>query len=224
MNLGFAGRVRNREGLTRSGPPSGGPDRSIRKNNVPSGSGPSDLHYGRNGDVLPHFPRLTRRAVGSVTDHVDGQVPELNLTTPRGMGCPTRTVGPARPGDSGMPVTRKTCSCRILAMTQLVTSGPVQTPLPLLPLPLFTVSQAVLRLAAPRPFSCPCSRWQIKQLHKACTARPVCKCEKCDFCLFCKYAIFSFFQVWATVQATSTSLTKQSSFMVDVMTQNMESR
>ena len=124
----------------------------------------------------------------------------------------------------GMPVTRKTCSCRILAMTQLVTSGPVQTPLPLLPLPLFTVSQAVLRLAAPRPFSCPCSRWQIKQLHKACTARPVCKCEKCDFCLFCKYAIFSFFQVWATVQATSTSLTKQSSFMVDVMTQNMESR
>ena len=72
--------------------------------------------------------------------------------------------------------------------------------------------------------SCPCSRWQIKQLHKACTARPVCKCEKCDFCLFCKYAIFSFFQVWATVQATSTSLTKQSSFMVDVMTQNMESR
>ena len=52
MNLGFAGRVGNREGLTRSGPPSGGPDRSIRKNNVPSGSGPSGLHYGRNGDVL----------------------------------------------------------------------------------------------------------------------------------------------------------------------------
>ena len=123
MNLGFAGRVGNREGLTRSGPPSGGPDRSIRKNNVPSGSGPSGLHYGRNGDVLPHsdwsFPRLTRRAVGSVTDHVDGQVPELNLTTPRGMGCPTRTVGPARPGDSGMPVTRN----RRLRQSQALSPG-----------------------------------------------------------------------------------------------------
>ena len=40
----------------------------------------------------------------------------------------------------GMAVTRKTCSCRILAMTQ-----------PLLPLPQFTVPQAVLRLAAPGP-------------------------------------------------------------------------
>ena len=38
--------------MTREGPPSGGPDRSIRKKNVPSGSDPSGLHYGRNGDVL----------------------------------------------------------------------------------------------------------------------------------------------------------------------------
>jgi hypothetical protein len=35
----------------RAGPPSGGPDHSIRKNNVLPGSGPTDLHYG-NGHVL----------------------------------------------------------------------------------------------------------------------------------------------------------------------------
>ena len=37
--------------LTLSGPPSGEQDRSIRKNSVPSGSGPSGLHYGRNSCV-----------------------------------------------------------------------------------------------------------------------------------------------------------------------------
>ena len=33
---------------TRAGPPPGGPVRSIRKNNVLPGSGPTDLHYGKN--------------------------------------------------------------------------------------------------------------------------------------------------------------------------------
>ena len=37
--------------MKRSGPPTSGPDRSIRKSNVPSGSGPSG-HYRRNG-LLP---------------------------------------------------------------------------------------------------------------------------------------------------------------------------
>ena len=36
---------------TRAGPPPGGPVRSIRKNNVLPGSGPTDLHYGKNGYV-----------------------------------------------------------------------------------------------------------------------------------------------------------------------------
>ena len=31
---------------------SGGPVRSIRKNHVLPGSGPTDLHYGKNGHVL----------------------------------------------------------------------------------------------------------------------------------------------------------------------------
>ena len=40
-------------GVTRAGPPSGGPVqvRSIRKNHVLPGSGPTDLHYGKNGYV-----------------------------------------------------------------------------------------------------------------------------------------------------------------------------
>jgi hypothetical protein len=37
----------------RTGPPPGWPVRSIRKNNVLPGSGPTDLHYGKNGYVLP---------------------------------------------------------------------------------------------------------------------------------------------------------------------------
>ena len=43
--------------MTRAGPPSGGPDRSIRKNNDPSGSGPSGLHYERNGHGLSEVER-----------------------------------------------------------------------------------------------------------------------------------------------------------------------
>ncbi len=39
--------------IERAGPPPGGPVRSIRKNNVLPGSGPTDLHYGKNGYV-PH--------------------------------------------------------------------------------------------------------------------------------------------------------------------------
>ena len=52
----------------------GGPDRSIRKNNVPSGSGPSGLHYRRNGFLpsgverngpsCPVFPRPARFPAG----------------------------------------------------------------------------------------------------------------------------------------------------------------
>ena len=53
----LAGRVGNRNGLARPGPPSGGPDRSIRKNKAPSGSGPSGLRYGRNGCVLSGVDR-----------------------------------------------------------------------------------------------------------------------------------------------------------------------
>ena len=35
----------------RTGPPLGGPVRSIRKNSVLPGYGPSDLHFGKNGNV-----------------------------------------------------------------------------------------------------------------------------------------------------------------------------
>ena len=41
----------------RAGPPSGGPVRSIRKNHVLPGSGPTDLHYGKNGIVLSGVER-----------------------------------------------------------------------------------------------------------------------------------------------------------------------
>ena len=48
-----AGSVRDVDngngGSERAGPPSGGPVRSIRKNIVLPGSGPTDLHYGKNG-------------------------------------------------------------------------------------------------------------------------------------------------------------------------------
>ena len=43
-------------GSERAGPPSGGLVRSIRKNIVLPGSGPTDLHYGKNGYV----PRASR--------------------------------------------------------------------------------------------------------------------------------------------------------------------
>ena len=42
---------KNREDLTRGGPQLGGPVRSIRKNHVLPGSGPTELHYGKNGYV-----------------------------------------------------------------------------------------------------------------------------------------------------------------------------
>ena len=38
-------------GSERAGPPSGGPVRSIRKNIVLPCSGPTDLHYGKNGYI-----------------------------------------------------------------------------------------------------------------------------------------------------------------------------
>ena len=41
--------------IERAGPPPGGPVRSIRKNNVLPGSGPTDLHYGKNGYVQTKF-------------------------------------------------------------------------------------------------------------------------------------------------------------------------
>jgi hypothetical protein len=43
--------------IERAGPPPGGPVRSIRKNNVLPGSGPTDLHYGKNGYVLSGVER-----------------------------------------------------------------------------------------------------------------------------------------------------------------------
>jgi hypothetical protein len=50
-------------GLARSGPPPGGPDRSIRKNIVLPGYGPSGLHYGKNGYGL--FSALPARLLDS---------------------------------------------------------------------------------------------------------------------------------------------------------------
>jgi hypothetical protein len=44
-------------GLARSRPPSGGQDRSIRKNIVLPGYDPSGLHYGKNGHVLSGVER-----------------------------------------------------------------------------------------------------------------------------------------------------------------------
>ena len=47
---------KNLEDLTRAGPPSGGPVRSILKNHVLPGFSPADLHYGKNGYVLRSLP------------------------------------------------------------------------------------------------------------------------------------------------------------------------
>ena len=65
-------------GSERAGPPSGGPVRSIRKNIVLPGSGPTDLHYGKNGYVLSGVER----------------------TGPPG-GGPARVTGRRAPGERG---------------------------------------------------------------------------------------------------------------------------
>ena len=43
--------------IARAGSPSGGPVHSIRKNSFLPGSGPTDLHYGKNGLVLSGVER-----------------------------------------------------------------------------------------------------------------------------------------------------------------------
>ena len=50
----------------RAGPPPGGPVRSIRKNNVLPGSGPTDLHYGKNGYV--RYMEAARRKHGGTAE------------------------------------------------------------------------------------------------------------------------------------------------------------
>ena len=61
----LAGSVREvdsgNSGSERAGLPSGGLVRSIRKNIVLPGSGPTDLHYGKNGYVLDNGSSSNRK-------------------------------------------------------------------------------------------------------------------------------------------------------------------
>ena len=70
----------------RAGPPPGGPVRKIRKNSVLPGSGPTDLHFGKNGIV--HKNIILPGPGGPVTSEVRSLTnPHEVLWIPSGCAC-----------------------------------------------------------------------------------------------------------------------------------------
>ena len=96
--------------MTRSGPPSGEQDRSIRKNSAPSGSGPSGLHYGRNDNVLPS-PKETGR--------------------PPARPLPSSAADQCRLGPRDLPLS----CCDVAPWVKPSIGVPIQPPTPIAPVP-----------------------------------------------------------------------------------------
>ena len=93
-------------GLARAGPPPSGPDRSIRKNIVLPGYGPSGLHYGKNGYVLSGVERSGPLGGGPARATRGGGARE------RGAGHTNRHGETADQEIHPYPATRRRRTCR----------------------------------------------------------------------------------------------------------------